>query len=129
MDEIPWSYQANEICSVESGICLLGLYRFNSILWKLSIPSAFPHTVTDHIKQLASGTDLVEDFTQKCKKEEAVSAIITIFSLITISILKILLRGEGPWLRKVSLFIQLYTTCRKFSQISQLQNAVKLRET
>ena len=78
MDEIPWSYQANEISSVESGICLLGLYRFNSILWKLPIPSAFPHTVTDHIKQLASGTDLVEDFTQKCKKEEAVSAIITI---------------------------------------------------
>ena len=61
-----------------------------------TLPSAFPHTVTDHIKQLASGTDLVEDFTQKCKKEEAVSAIITILSLITISILKILVRGEGP---------------------------------
>ena len=106
-----------------------GFIQVYSILWKLPIPSAFPHTVTDHIKQLASGTDLVEDFTQKCKKEEAVSAIITIYSLITISILKILLRGEGPWLRKVSLFIQLYTTCRKFSQISQLQNAVKLRET
>ncbi|CAH3172288.1 unnamed protein product [Porites lobata] len=29
------------------------------------------YQVTDHIKQLASGTDLVEDFTQKCKKEEA----------------------------------------------------------